>query len=91
MGSMIPKGSRLLLDADCARSYFLERTNATQNRREKIFSRIESGQLRRGQWRQSGVGRTKLVPLYRRRGAHKLRPACPTELRKLPGIWRSSR
>ena len=59
---MIPKGSRVLLDT-VALIYFLEENERYSKRAEKIFGRIESGQLQ-------GVMATLvfaelLVPLYR--------------------------
>ena len=62
MGSMIPKGSRILLDT-VALIYFLEENERYSKRAEKIFSRIESGQLQGVI--ASLVFAELLVPLYR--------------------------
>ncbi|MCP5418670.1 MAG: type II toxin-antitoxin system VapC family toxin [Chromatiaceae bacterium] len=62
MGSMIPKGSRLLLDT-VALIYFLEENERYAKQAEKIFSRIESGQLHGVI--SSLVFAELLVPLYR--------------------------
>ncbi|MCB1870277.1 MAG: type II toxin-antitoxin system VapC family toxin [Gammaproteobacteria bacterium] len=62
MGSMIPKGSRVLLDT-VALIYFLEENERYSKSAEKIFSRIESGQLQGVM--ASLVFAELLVPLYR--------------------------
>ncbi|MCP4288325.1 MAG: type II toxin-antitoxin system VapC family toxin [Gammaproteobacteria bacterium] len=62
MGSMIPKGSQVLLDT-VALIYFLEENEHYSKRAEKIFSRIESGQLQGIM--ASLVFAELLVPLYR--------------------------
>ena len=62
MGSMIPKGSRVLLDT-VALIYFLEENERYSKRAEKIFSRIESGQLQGAM--ATLVFAELLVPLYR--------------------------
>jgi len=62
MGSMIPKGSRILLDT-VALIYFLEENERYSKSAEKIFSRIESGQLQGVM--ASLVFAELLVPLYR--------------------------
>ena len=62
MGSMIPKGSQLLLDT-VALIYFLEENERYAKQAEKIFSRIESGQLHGVI--SSLVFAELLVPLYR--------------------------
>ena len=62
MGSMIPKGSRVLLDT-VALIYFLEENERYSKSAEKIFNRIESGQLQGVM--ASLVFAELLVPLYR--------------------------
>ncbi|HXK57745.1 MAG TPA: type II toxin-antitoxin system VapC family toxin [Gammaproteobacteria bacterium] len=62
MGSMIPKGSRVLLDT-VALIYFLEENERYSKSAEKIFNRIESGQLQGVI--ASLVFAELLVPLYR--------------------------
>ena len=59
---MIPKGSRVLLDT-VALIYFLEENERYSKSAEKIFSRIESGQLQGVM--ASLVFAELLVPLYR--------------------------
>ena len=59
---MIPKGSRILLDT-VALIYFLEENERYSKSAEKIFSRIESGQLQGVM--ASLVFAELLVPLYR--------------------------
>ena len=59
---MIPKGSRILLDT-VALIYFLEENERYSKSAEKIFSRIESGQLQGVI--ASLVFAELLVPLYR--------------------------
>ena len=62
MGSMIPKGSRVLLDT-VAMIYFLEENQRYSNKAEKIFGRIESGELQGVM--ANLVFAELLVPLYR--------------------------
>ena len=62
MESMIPKGSRILLDT-VALIYFLEENERFSKSAEKIFSRIESGQLQGVM--ASLVFAELLLPLYR--------------------------
>ena len=59
---MIPKGSQVLLDT-VALIYFLEENERYSKQAEKIFKRIESGQLRGVM--SSLVFAELLVPLYR--------------------------
>jgi len=59
---MIPKGSQVLLDT-VSLIYFLEENERYSKRAEKIFSRIESGQLQGVM--ASLVFAELLVPLYR--------------------------
>ena len=62
MGSMIPKGSRVLLDT-VALIYFLEENQRYSKKAEKIFGRIESGELQGVM--ANLVFAELLVPLYR--------------------------
>ena len=62
MGSMIPKGSRVLLDT-VALIYFLEESERYSKKAEKIFGRIESGELQGVM--ANLVFAELLVPLYR--------------------------
>ena len=62
MGSMIPKGSRVLLDT-VALIYFLEENKRYSKKAEKIFGRIESGELQGVM--ANLVFAELLVPLYR--------------------------
>jgi predicted nucleic acid-binding protein len=62
MGSMIPKGSRVLLDT-VALIYFLEENARYSKKAEKIFGRIESGELQGVM--ANLVFAELLVPLYR--------------------------
>ena len=62
MGSMIPKGSRVLLDT-VALIYFLEENVRYSKKAEKIFGRIESGELQGVM--ANLVFAELLVPLYR--------------------------
>jgi predicted nucleic acid-binding protein len=62
MGSMIPKGSRVLLDT-VALIYFLEENERHSKKTEKIFGRIESGELQGVM--ANLVFAELLVPLYR--------------------------
>ncbi len=61
---MIPKGSRILLDT-VALIYFLEENERYSEKAEKIFSRIESGELHGVM--ANLVLAELLVPLYRSR------------------------
>jgi predicted nucleic acid-binding protein len=62
MGSIIPKGSRVLL-ATVAMIYFLEENQRYSKKAEKIFGRIESGELQGVM--ANLVFAELLVPLYR--------------------------
>ncbi|MCP3870453.1 MAG: type II toxin-antitoxin system VapC family toxin [Gammaproteobacteria bacterium] len=62
MGSMISKGSRVLLDT-VALIYFLEENQRYSKKAEKIFGRIESGDLQGVM--ANLVFAELLVPLYR--------------------------
>jgi len=62
MGSIIPKGSRVLLDT-VAMIYFLEENQRYSKKAEKIFGRIESGELQGVM--ANLVFAELLVPLYR--------------------------
>ncbi len=62
MGSMIPKGSRVLLDT-VALIYFLEENNCYSKSAEDIFGRVESGELQGVM--ANLVFAELLVPLYR--------------------------
>jgi predicted nucleic acid-binding protein len=62
MGSIIPKGSRVLLDT-VAMIYFLEQNQRYSKKAEKIFGRIESGELQGVM--ANLVFAELLVPLYR--------------------------
>lgn len=62
MGSIIPKGSRVLLDT-VAMIYFLEENQRYSRKAEKIFGRIESGELQGVM--ANLVFAELLVPLYR--------------------------
>jgi predicted nucleic acid-binding protein len=62
MGSMIPKGSRVLLDT-VALIYFLEENKRYSKKAEQIFGRIESGELQGVM--ANLVFAELLVPLYR--------------------------
>ena len=61
MGSMIPEGSRVLLDA-VALIYFLEENGQYSRQAEAIFGRIESGELQGVM--ANRVFAELLVPLY---------------------------
>jgi len=62
MGSMIPKGSRVLLDT-VALIYFLEENKCYSKSAEEIFGRVESGELQGVM--ANLVFAELLVPLYR--------------------------
>jgi predicted nucleic acid-binding protein len=68
MESMIPNGSKVLLDT-VALIYFLEANERYSKMAEKIFGRIESGELQGVL--ANLVFAELLVPLYRSGGTHR--------------------
>jgi len=75
MGSMIPEGSRVLVDT-VALIYFLEENARYSKKAEEIFARIESGELQGSWpiWCSLNCWFRSIVP-----GIQRQQLACPTD------------